>query len=68
AETGMTPAKFVEMARIDAARHYLGSTTLSSEAVAEKSGLNNDTPSINCAMSPECNSTETKKPASSSSV
>ncbi|WP_019867494.1 GlxA family transcriptional regulator [Methylovulum miyakonense] len=39
AETGMTPAKFVELARIDAARHYLGSTKLSIEAVAEKSGF-----------------------------
>ncbi|MDD5460308.1 MAG: GlxA family transcriptional regulator [Methylococcales bacterium] len=39
-ETGMTPAKFVEMARIDAARHYLGSTRLSIEAVADKSGFN----------------------------
>ncbi|MEQ1638153.1 MAG: GlxA family transcriptional regulator [Methylococcales bacterium] len=38
-ETGLTPAKFVEMARIDAARHYLGSTQLSIEAVAEKSGF-----------------------------
>lgn len=39
AETGMTPAKFVELARIDAARHYLGSTKLSVEAVAGKSGF-----------------------------
>ena len=39
AEAGMTPAKFVELARIDAARHYLGSTTLSIEAVADKSGF-----------------------------
>jgi len=39
AETGMTPAKFVELARIDAARHYLGSTSLSIEAVANKSGF-----------------------------
>jgi transcriptional regulator GlxA family with amidase domain len=39
AETGMTPAKFVELARIDAARHYLGSTTLSIEVVADKSGF-----------------------------
>jgi transcriptional regulator GlxA family with amidase domain len=38
-ETGMTPAKFVEMARIDAARHYLGSTRLSIEVVADKSGF-----------------------------
>lgn len=38
-ETGMTPAKFVEMARIDAARHYLGSTKLSIETVAGKSGF-----------------------------
>ncbi|MGZ4998629.1 MAG: GlxA family transcriptional regulator [Methylobacter sp.] len=38
-ETGLTPAKFVEMARIDAARHYLGSTKLSMDAVAEKSGF-----------------------------
>jgi len=39
AETGMTPAKFVELARIDAARHYLGSTRLSIEVVADKSGF-----------------------------
>jgi len=38
-ETGMTPAKFVEMARIDAARHYLGSTDLSIEVVADKAGF-----------------------------
>lgn len=38
-ETGMTPAKFVEMARIDAARHYLGSTKLTIDAIAEKSGF-----------------------------
>ena len=38
-ETGITPAKFVEMARIDAARHYLGSTKLSIEVVADKSGF-----------------------------
>ena len=38
-ETGMTPAKFVELARIDAARHYLGSTRLSIEVVADKSGF-----------------------------
>jgi transcriptional regulator GlxA family with amidase domain len=38
-ETGMTPAKFVEMARIDAARQYLGSTSLSIEIVADKSGF-----------------------------
>ena len=38
-ETGMTPAKFVEMARIDAARHYLGSTQKSIEIVADKSGF-----------------------------
>ncbi len=38
-ETSMTPAKFVEMARMDAARHYLGSTMLSIEVVADKSGF-----------------------------
>jgi len=38
-ETGMTPAKFVEMARIDAARHYLGSTQQTLEVVADKSGF-----------------------------
>jgi transcriptional regulator GlxA family with amidase domain len=38
-ETGMTPAKFVEMARIDSARHYLGSTELPIETVAEKAGF-----------------------------
>jgi transcriptional regulator GlxA family with amidase domain len=39
AETGMTPAKFVETARIDSARHYLGNSQLSVEVVAEKSGF-----------------------------
>jgi transcriptional regulator GlxA family with amidase domain len=39
AETGMTPAKFVELARVDAARHYLESTKLSIELVAEKVGF-----------------------------
>jgi transcriptional regulator GlxA family with amidase domain len=38
-ETGMTPAKFVEMARIDAARHYLGSTGFPIETVADKAGF-----------------------------
>ena len=38
-ETGITPGKFVEMARIDAARHYLGRSKLSIEAVADKSGF-----------------------------
>ena len=39
AETGMTPAKYVEMARIDAARHYLQTSKLSIEMIAEKSGF-----------------------------
>lgn len=39
AETGMTPAKYVEMARIDAARHYLQTSKLSIEVIAEKSGF-----------------------------
>ena len=38
-ETGMTPAKYVEMARIDAARHYLETSKLSIEVIAEKSGF-----------------------------
>jgi transcriptional regulator GlxA family with amidase domain len=38
-ETGMTPAKYVEMARIDAARHYLQTSKLSIEVIAEKSGF-----------------------------
>lgn len=38
-ETGITPAKYVEMARIDTARHYLESSTLSIETIAEKSGF-----------------------------
>ena len=42
AETGMTPAKFVEMARIDAARHYLGNTHLPIDVVAEKVGFGDD--------------------------
>ena len=39
AETGTTPAKYVEMARIDAARHYLENSELSIETIAEKSGF-----------------------------
>lgn len=39
AETGMTPAKFVELARIDAARHYLSSSSFSIEIVADKAGF-----------------------------
>ncbi|NOT85185.1 MAG: GlxA family transcriptional regulator [Methylococcaceae bacterium] len=39
AETGSTPAKFVEMARIDAARHYLGSSALTIEIIANKAGF-----------------------------
>lgn len=38
-ETGMTPAKFAEKARIDAARQYLGENKLRIEAVAIKSGF-----------------------------
>lgn len=38
-ETGMTPAKFVEMARIDQARHYLETTEFSIEIVADRSGF-----------------------------
>jgi len=38
-ETGVTPAKYVEMARIDAARQYLENTELSIEAVAAKAGF-----------------------------
>lgn len=40
AETGMTPAKFVEMTRIDAARHLLQTSELSIESIAEKTGFN----------------------------
>lgn len=39
-ETGLTPAKFVELARIDAARHYLLSSQLPIETVADKTGFN----------------------------
>jgi transcriptional regulator GlxA family with amidase domain len=38
-ETGMTPAKFVETARIDAARQHLVNTELPVDVVAEKSGF-----------------------------
>ncbi len=38
-ETGMTPARFVEKARIDAARQYLGETDLRIESVAIKAGF-----------------------------
>jgi transcriptional regulator GlxA family with amidase domain len=39
AETGMTPAKFVEKARIDTARHLLGTTENRVESVAVKAGF-----------------------------
>lgn len=39
AETGMTPAKFVEMARIDQARHHLENTELTIEVIADKTGF-----------------------------
>ena len=38
-ETGMTPAKFVELVRLDAARHYLTGSDLSIESVADKVGF-----------------------------
>lgn len=38
-QTGTTPAKYVEMVRIDAARHYLETTDLSVELIAEKAGF-----------------------------
>lgn len=38
-ETGITPAKFVEMARIDHARHLLETTEQSIDWIAEKSGF-----------------------------
>ena len=38
-ETGMTPAKYVEAARIDQARHFLETTELSIEMVADKTGF-----------------------------
>jgi transcriptional regulator GlxA family with amidase domain len=38
-ETGMTPAKFVEMARIDNARHQLTVTRLSIDVIADRSGF-----------------------------
>lgn len=38
-ETGITPAKFVEKVRIDAARHYLGENNLRIETVAVKAGF-----------------------------
>lgn len=40
AETGMTPAKFVEMARIDHARNLLESSQIPIEAIAFKAGFN----------------------------
>ncbi len=39
AETSVTPAKFVEMVRIDAARHYLINSSLPIKSVTEKSGF-----------------------------
>ncbi|MGR9107485.1 MAG: GlxA family transcriptional regulator [Gammaproteobacteria bacterium] len=38
-QTGITPAKFVEMARVDRARHLLISTSLPIEIVSERSGF-----------------------------
>lgn len=39
AETGTTTAKYVEMVRIDAARHYLTHSSLPIKSVTEKSGF-----------------------------
>lgn len=39
AETGITPAKFVEMVRTDLARHYLESTKMQVGQVAQKAGF-----------------------------
>lgn len=39
AESGMTPARYVELARVDAARHYLSSTRFSIQEIAEKTGF-----------------------------
>lgn len=39
AETGMTPAKFVEMARIDQARHWLETTDIPVETIAYRAGF-----------------------------
>ena len=41
AETGINPAKFVEMVRIDAARNLLETTTFSINTIADKSGFKN---------------------------
>lgn len=38
-ETGMTPAKFVEMTRIDEARHFLETSDLPVETIADKAGF-----------------------------
>jgi transcriptional regulator GlxA family with amidase domain len=38
-DTGLTPAKFVERLRVEAARKYLEDTDLSMEQIAEKCGL-----------------------------
>ena len=38
-ETGMTPAKFVEMTRIDAARHLLETSKLCIDSIADKTGF-----------------------------
>ena len=38
-ETGITPAKFVEMARVDAARNLLETSKLSIDTVADKTGF-----------------------------
>lgn len=39
AETGITPAKFVEMSRVDQARHLLETTQIAVETIAEKAGF-----------------------------
>ncbi|MGR9117204.1 MAG: GlxA family transcriptional regulator [Gammaproteobacteria bacterium] len=39
AETGMSPGKFVELVRLDAARHYLEQEDLSIESISQKTGF-----------------------------
>lgn len=40
AETGVTPAKYIEIVRVDLARHYLESTRFNINTVAQKTGFN----------------------------
>ncbi|MGH9896438.1 MAG: helix-turn-helix domain-containing protein [bacterium] len=65
-ETGMTPAKFVEQARLEAARCTLEQTALPVEAIAERCGFGD--PSACAGASAACSGSARRTTARASSL